>query len=303
MTLGQAKKEVLMLVDEYSTRGDINTNGNTADYGLKLNSYFNLAQRHIAETKYIKRSHLISHYLPYPATAEQFESVPHSDDDVIFSAAKGYAFHFAVDGEAEVYIEGVYPDGTVVEVDAIDTRTDGGFVSHKGLIEPLSPDPFSEVRLRFAGGNYYRIKDVAIFPVRYPSKDKIPNFGRYVRYEMPHDFLMALKVDVRNRTAYEPLTAFEWENNDTLAISAFVSGDVRVEYAAKPKEITSSTPDAYRFEIGEYEQGAMLYYVAALCLQHNNFSVYSLLMQQYTEKMINARENKTLTQTRVKRVY
>lgn len=303
MTLGQAKKEVLMLVDEYSTRGDVNTNGNTADYKLKLNSYFNLAQRHIAETKYIKRSHLISHYLPYPPQEQQFESVPHTDIDVIVSAAKGYAFHFAVDGEAVVYVEGVYSDDSVFEVDVIDTRTDGGFESYKGLIEAPSAETFKEVRLRFSGENYYRIKDVAILPVKYSSKDKIPNFGRYVRYEMPHDFLMALKVDVRNKTAYEPLTAFEWENNDTIAISAFVCGDIRIEYAARPKEITEHTPDTYRFEIGEYEQGAMLYYVAALCMQHNNFSVYSLLMQQYTEKMINARENKTLTQTRVKRVF
>lgn len=296
MILSEAKKKILMLIDEYSTRGIINSSSNIADYEKKLNSYLDMAQLHIAETKHIKRNFLISQYLPFTPSFSQFESVPHSDTDITYSG-KGYAYHFAVDGYADVYIEGVDSNGDITEIDTVFAYSDGGFKRFKGLVE----ENYTSINIRFSGDNFYNIKDVAIFNVKYYSEDKIPNFSRYIPYEMPKDYLLPLKAELRTQYKSEPLTDFQWENPKTIGISAFVQGEIRIEYAAKPTTITDETADTYKFEIGEYEQGAMIYYVAALCLQTTNFNVYSLLMQQYTEKMMNS-ETKQLLQTKVKRV-
>lgn len=301
MTLGQAKSNALMLIDEYSTRGTVNTNGNIADYKLKFNSYFDIGQKHVAEDKNIKKAYDISHYLPFTPTEAQFESVPHTDTDLIYSSGTGYAYHFSVDDRAEVYIEGII-DGVATELDFISAYSENGFTAYKGLIYSDGVT-YDSIQLRFSGDNFYHVKDVVIFTVNYSMPSKIPNFARYIKYEMPSDFMFALNAKIRTKTNYEQLKEFTWENPNTIAVSVYEQGEIRIEYAASPATITENTPDTYKFEIGEYEQGAMIYYVAALCLQHTNLSVYSLLMQQYAEKMINSKSNAVLRQTRVKRVY
>lgn len=298
MKLSEAKKRVLMLIDEYSTRGEINENGNIADYEKKLNSYFDLAQLNIAETKHIKRNFYISQYLPFTPSLSQFESVPHTNTDIIYSGT-GYAYHFAVDGNADVVIEGVFADGTTVELDAIYAYSENGFTSYKGRL--YYTENYSSIQIKFTGDEFYNIKDVAIFNAKY-ADDKVPNFSRYITYEMPKDFLKPLRINLRTKNDYVPFEEYIWENPNVLGISAFVNGEIRLEYAAKPKTIDDTTSDDYEFEINEFEQGAMLYYTAALCLQHANFNVYSTLMQQYTEKMINS-DKRYLTQRTVKRVY
>jgi len=300
MNLGEAKNKVLMLINQYSTRGTVNNDGNIADYNLKLKSFLDLAQSNIAETKYIKRSYIVSQYLPFVPSEEQFEIKQHIDSDITVSGT-GYAYFFSVDNDADVYIEEVYSDGTVVELDFINAYSEEGFTDFKGLIEPLSTT--STVQIRFSGDYAYNIKNAVIYPAKYRSYDKVPDFSRYISYQMPDDYLLSLNVSLKTKSDYIPLTDFVWENPHTIGISAYTRGEIRIEYAASPTTITDTAADTYEFEIGLNEQGAMVYYAAALCMQHINPNVYSTLMQLYTEKMLNVQENKGLRQTAVKKVF
>ena len=57
MTLGDGKRKVLMIIDEYSSGGSITED---ADINLKMNDFFDLAQRDVAQHKPILKSTEIS---------------------------------------------------------------------------------------------------------------------------------------------------------------------------------------------------------------------------------------------------
>ena len=57
MTLGDGKRKVMMLIDEYSTGGDVTDD---ADISLKMNDFFDLAQRDVAQHKPILKCTEIS---------------------------------------------------------------------------------------------------------------------------------------------------------------------------------------------------------------------------------------------------
>ena len=161
------------------------------------------------------------------------------------------------------------------------------------------------MQIRFSGDTVYNLKDIALYGVRYPHIDKIPNFGAYVGYSMPDDFYKALRADIKRGTNYEPLADAIWESPTEISIPIVERGEIRIEYAAKVKDITADTADSYEFEISETAQSAMVYYAAALLVQKEDYSQHQLLMQQYVEKMANI-DNETglkRIQRKVKRVY
>ena len=108
MNLGEAKNRALMLIGVYSERGEtIAETTGVKDYQLKLPAYFDMAQKHIAESAYVKRYFHISHIMPFTAQNWQLNTYTHATDDIVFSVGKAYAYSFKVDSDALVYIESV----------------------------------------------------------------------------------------------------------------------------------------------------------------------------------------------------
>lgn len=306
MNLLEAKKRIAMLINQYSLRGEITSadDANVKDLYYKMPFYLDMAQKHIAETKFIRRFVKISHTLPFSPSNKQFETIEHNGQDIMYDSAKAYAYSFKVDNYAEVYIEGVNQDNTITSLNSIYADSYGGFKTFKDLIYFPEDSNFKAIRLRFSGDGYYNIKDVALFPVKYQFPDNIPNFGLYIEYDMPSDFGMAIRAEIRKGDDWEDLSDFRWENPTTLAVSAYEKGEIRVEYSAKPKDIDLDTADTAEFEIAEVAQNPMILYATAQLVQKEDYSQYQLLMQQFVEQMVNIKDTHSqLQQTRIKRKH
>lgn len=302
MILSEAKISLAKLIDNDTTRGVEIDEANTIDYANKMLLFLDLAQKNIAETKYIRKQFKASQFLPVNPTASQFETTQHKSDDIIFRAATAHAYCFSIDDVAEIYIEGINQDETITILDSIYGYSTEGFNSFKGFIEIPEDSEFKAIQLRFSGNSFYNIKNVALIPVKYSSINRIPNLSRYIKYEMPYDFAKVLAVQIKKQDNYIMLNNFMWDSPTTLAVSVYEQGEIRVEYASKPETINDETSDSYKFEIDESLHGAMLYYAASLLMQHENASLSARFLQMYQEKMINYDNSNKLQQNKVKKV-
>lgn len=306
MTLGEIKKRVAMLINTYSERGEIFDNNatNVKDFYLKMNGYIDMAQKSISEIKYVKKNKKITHIVPFNPTSEQFEILTHYSEDIIICASEAHAYSFCVDGDAEVFIEGVKEDGSIDILSSIFPYSDdGGFKRFKDLIYIPEDEQYKSIQLRFSGDYYYNIKNTALFNAKYSTYDKIPDFARYIEYIMPDDFYKIISIKIRDDNGLELLKDFYWKNPNILAVSVYEKGEIIVEYAIKPKTIDADTAEDYELEIGETAQVALAYYVAALLVQKEDYNLYTILMQNYTERMVNISNSIGLSGSRIKKVY
>lgn len=305
MNLGEAKSLALKLIDQETIRGvkKENNDPNISDYINKLPMYFDIAQKHIAEIKLLKKYFKISHFLPYFYNNEIFEITKFNGTDIIFSGNNSKAYHFSVDGTADVFIEMLNSDGTYTILDQIYGYSDSGFNSFKDLINVPNNNEDYSVRIRFSGNTFYNIKNVYLFNENYEYAEKIPDIARYIEYKMPNDFSQCLAVEIRNQDNYEKLKEFRWENQKTIAIDAFVNGEIRIEYSAIPSTINNSTQDDYEFELNEFLQHATVYYATALLMEREDLNLYNILMRLYQEKLNNFELDRGPKQTRVKRTF
>lgn len=308
MNLGEAKKRVAMLANYYSELGDVISSNDVRvkDFYMKLPAIFDMAQKQIATTAYIRKHLFISHLLPFKPQAWQFKIYTHKDSDIEFSAPKAYAYCFKVDGDSEIVIEGIGADGSVTTLEEIRGYSTGGFTLFKDFI--TLDKEYQQIRIRFTGDTYYNIKDIALYDVNFSTYADIPDFGAYVKYPMPKNFYKALKAEIKSGFDYEPLPDSSWEISEfdnSVNVSVFVNGEIRIEYAAKPCEITSDTADYYEFEISEEAQIAMLHLVASIALEKEDYSQSQLQYAKYIERMANIDLDKGLQkrQKTVKVVY
>ena len=75
MTLGEAKDKVIKLMDEYSSGGNKTTD---KDINLKMNAFFDAAQRNMATIKRIQRRYVVP--LHPPDNGEKYIEYPAPDD-------------------------------------------------------------------------------------------------------------------------------------------------------------------------------------------------------------------------------
>ena len=305
MNLKTAKEKIAMIINQYSQRGELisPTSENVKDLYFKMPAYLDLAQKNVCQSKPIKKTIAISHNLPFMPQSWQLETYSHTDQDITYQSAKAYAYSFKVDSDATVYVEGINQDDTVTALDEISAYSIGGFTLFKGVIDIPEGSNFKAVQLRFSGEGYYNIKDIALFNAKYIHYDKIPDFGRYMLYEMPSDFVKVIATKIKRDNLFVVIEDMYWENPKTLAVSSYEQGELKIEYSAMPQTITSETADTYEFEISEQAQGAMIFYAAAFLMQKEDYAQYQLLMQMYSEKMQNLNEDSKVIQRKIKRVY
>lgn len=305
MNLGEIKNRIAMTADFYDVRGTVTatTDSNVKSFYLRMPAYIDMAQKLIAQSKLIRRSYRIAHSLPFTPSSGDFEEVEHTDSDLTYSLYPAYAYHFCVSGEATVYVEGVYSDLTTDTLATISAYSDGGFTRFKDLISFDDEAGYTSIQLRFSGDKYYRIRDVKLFGVSYSYYTDIPDYSRYIEYDMPADYGRAISVSIRKHTDYTQLEDFRWETPKKLAVSVYESGELKIDYAAIPDTIDSATEDTYELEIQEEAQIALIDYVAAKLIMHEDYALHNLLMQNYTEKMINISDKIGFRQTKVKATY
>lgn len=112
----------------------------------------------------------------------------HMDEDIVFTASKGYAYFFEVDNNCTVEIaEG----GTVLETIIHDTHVQSGtWEAFKGVLSATG----QEIKIAFKGDGYYNVRNVAIYGARYTEDSLIPDFSVWTKNPIPANLYQIQRV-------------------------------------------------------------------------------------------------------------
>ena len=223
----------------------------------------------------------IIHGLPNNALQTGFCSYTKEGEPVTFLAA-GRAYYFEVVGDVDITIT------CGDETEHIDNfSTD--FKRYKGAFEHKA-----EMTIAFSGNYMYTVRNIAIFAVPTPH-----DYGEYIRYRLPDNCYKVMTLEM-NRQSLDS-GCFYYKGNSVF-ISSKLRGEIIMDYHAYPKTIDGDTDDFYVLEVDDELQDAMCFYVAALLLQSENPSMYSILYSQYQNKLTNINTAKFPLPNRIKRV-
>ena len=275
-TLKQAKITALQLIDEFSNNANLTDDD---DIKLKLNNIFNIAQIEACQIQKIRKEYSIVHNVPRNEISESVAPdtiITHNKDDVIFKA-KGGAYHFQVNNIARIVISQQGMTNIV-----LDNTSKEGFTTYKGFTTGTG-----EITLRFTGNSFYSIRNVAIWDIKFASYDDIPNYERYIAYDLPVDFYQLGRVETKG---------IDFANyrlvNKKIVISAYEVGEYLVKYNAYPKMIDQDTDDeTYEFDVDLSVAMCLPYYVAGDVLKSDASSDYTSFEAKYYNKLDLVRGN------------
>lgn len=298
MNLLTAKNKASKLIDNYSRSGVVldPNSPKQKDYTLKMNDYFDMAQKEVATIKKILKTKKFSHVMPankLSAPLYQFDIVQNTGSDQIYQVTgTANAYCFMVDDLCTVEIEEETSEGVWTSLVTINNPIGnaGMFTEYKGRITPSNAS--NDIRIRFIGGaNMYNHRNRALWSEKFSSDSRVPSYQRYVLYTISDLYQLnkvILKGQVTNSQPYENTSDFYWEKKNIIAIGWYNVGEYSVEYFAYPTDITDLTLDTYEFEIDIDAQETLPYYVAYQILMSDaDKSVSDRLLSLYQTKLAN----------------
>lgn len=309
MNYGTFKKDTLKLLNQWSISGNLipETDENTLDMTLRFPAFLNKYLQEIATTaKYIHKKKSISqnpitNLLPNPLTC--FDIIQHTDQDLTTMVAKGAkSYHFMIDSVATWVIEEERTAGVWTELSsASQSSPKGEYTRYKGFTG--CTDPSYNVRIRFTGAYPFNVRDRALYAYLFPTVEDVPNFERYVIYEMPTDFFMLNKVVLKGQSmVYDNTLDWNWEGRNKIAINYFLVGEIDIFYHAYPEIVPDNVADNYILQLDEEACQALTYGVASEVFRTDpqNKSVSDKLYSVYQGKLANMTNVITMGSTAVK---
>lgn len=309
MNYGTFKRDTLKLLNQWSISGNLiaETDENTLDMTLRFPAFLNKYLQEIATAaKYIHKKKTVSqnpipNILTSPLTC--FDIIQHTDSDITTMVAKGAkSYHFMVDGVSSWVIEEERTSGVWTELsNGSQTTPKGQYTRYKGFTGVT--DPLYNVRIRFTGAYPYNIRNRAMYAYVFPTVDDIPDYERYVIYDMPDDFYMLNKVVQKGQSMiYDNTLDWNWEGRDKIALNYFLVGEIDIHYHAYPTVVPDNVTDEYILELDEEACQAATYGVACEVFRTDpqNKSVSDKLYAVYQGKLANMTNVVTIGSTVVK---
>ena len=272
MTLKEGKTIAVQLIDEFSDNDKLTDD---EDIELKLNNLFNVAQIEASINKPIKKAYKITQNIPSNQISDKNtidELYSHTDEDVVFKGI-GKCYHFMLKGNAKISIKQRGMDDITIE-----TKTNDEFKRYKGFTTGTG-----EITITFTGEYYYQIKNVAIWNVRYQNITEIPNYQKFIEYELPDDFYKLEHVEF-NGKSMEQSENYDIKNRIFLVDNQNI-GEYVIYYHAFPETITKDTNDDYEFEVDLDIQACLPYYVAGDVLKSDVSANYTAFESKYFNKL------------------
>ena len=267
--LGELKVYATQLIDEYSGTANIT---DAEDIRAKLNNLFNMAQIELCQKCKIKKQKSIIQNIP-PNTitpSDNPDSIyTHNSEDLVFSG-KGKSYHFQVKGTATITIS---QSGMVDRV--IENTDNNVFTTYKGTTSGSGV-----VTITFSGNYYYSVKNVAVFDANFNQSSDIPNYERYIEYDLPSDYYHLDNVELKG---------VEYKDYDIkgkkIRINAYDIGEYVINYFAYPTTITSETEDTFEFELEPVAQMILPWSVASDILKSDVSANYTSFEAKYNAKL------------------
>jgi len=181
------------------------------------------------------------------------------------------------------------------------TSPKGQYTRYKGFTGVT--DPSFNVRIRFTGDYPYNVRNRALYAYNFPTVEDIPDYERYVIYEMPTNFFMLNKVVQKGQgLIYDNTLDCNWEGRNKIALNYFLVGEIDVHYHAYPDVVPENAADEYVLQLDEEACQAATYGVACEVFRTDpqNKSVSDKLYAVYQGKLANMTNVITLGSTSVK---
>ena len=225
ITFGQIKGDTLRLLDEYSSRGTVQSATKIADYRLKIQSLTNAYIYELASTTAkIPAIFNIVHNPVRNRLSDDTSSIRTHMPDHDFSASYigAKAIYFESTGPATIYLEESFDGGeTFSLIETIVIPADQtSFAEYKRLIP--STQPTNMVRLRFSGDYVYAFRNYVLYPYSWPTEEDIPQHRPYVEYPFPSDFFDIDSVFIKgNAWQFAPYSDYILTHDKKIAFSSY----------------------------------------------------------------------------------
>lgn len=298
MNYGQLKAHALKLLDEYSSRGAIQSAIKTADISFKMQDLANDALYDLASTTAkIPAVYFIAHNPVYNELAKDTSSIkkhlPGTDFSIELVGAK--SCFFEATGPATVLIE-EYNSGAWSAIETIEIpATQISFAEYKRLITPTVPT--NNVRLRFSGDYPYDFHNYVLYPYSWPTQDSVQQSRPHFIYSLPDDYLQLHNVMAkRDQRQYTPYNNYILSPDKKIAINRYEIGEYLINYWRKPSLLVFTgdevVDNAQTLDISEDAARIAPYYVAGQVLMSEGELAKGVgLINQFESKKVSLVSN------------
>ena len=295
VTYGQIRTGTLRLLDEFSSRGNIQSAAKVADYNFKIQQITNESIYELASTTAkIPKTFFIPHNPIKNALSDDTSSIkqhlPNIDFSIVLLNAR--ATFFEATGPATIVIE-QSSDG--VTYSAIETITIAStvttFTEYKRLITPTLPT--NTVRLRFTGGFLYLFRNFVLYPYSFPTEADVPQHSPWWRVNTPSDFLDLNYVEIRrDARQFVPYSNMIKTPENELFYNRFEGPcEFLVRYWRKPTLLTftnvQATDDAFVIDLRADAALILPYNIAGTIQNSEEAGRGDGYLNMYREKRLN----------------
>jgi hypothetical protein len=231
------------------------------------------------------------------------------DEDKTYETSEtAHSFCFKVDNECSVYVE-EYVSGAWVNASGTYIQDNGTATAFTGVITIsalTSPARIKGIitatgiktRLRFAGSYYYQFYNFALFEATFPTCARVPEYGEYVKYDMPTTFNSITQIVQENPQSG---LSHRWENSKDLYINYDFEGILKITYKPTPTKITALTQ---ALEVAESVAISGAYYLAEhFAMADQNSELAQRCREKYTELKIEDMKERPLAPQSITDIY
>ena len=300
MTLGEAKKEAVQHMIEYTRNGTpVNQDsGAYQDYVKSMNPNANSSQMELCKVKRISAVMTVSQN-PITNLLGLYgmnEEQHFPGNNKTYSATGVKSFSVEVDGPCnlrfEEQVNGTWQDvsGTYITPGGEETAFDGTiavsgikiFTNYRGLLASSA----NSVRLTVIANYPIKSRYRGLFAYAYPDAENVPRYAAYVPYQFPSDFMEFDKMmRAYNERQYteniDYKGPFRNRNGYEILINWHLTGQFDIHYFRYPTVITNDTPDTYEFEVDIDAQTLIPWFMAGHAIYTENANLGTQLLNQY----------------------
>lgn len=247
MTYGEIKDATLKWIDEYSSRGAVQSLTKTVDYNFKIQTGVNESINNLAST-------VAKIAADFPFIHNPIKNTRSDDTSEIKIHLPGDDYSISLTNAQATFFEIGYPGVAVLEESAdvgetystIETitvpSTVAGFTEYRRLISPSSPTNL--VRLRFTGSYPYSFRNEILYDIAFVNEESVQQHRPIFIIDLPLNFLKPDAIYTLSGQQEIPYTKGSIKNGRFYYSGYETPKQFLIRYWRKPNLLTFTGVDA-----------------------------------------------------------
>ena len=307
-------ERAMAVMDEISETGALNPD-DVAEYKAKAPLLLDIWSHRMAKTAGKKKSFEISCVRKKNLLGDIAvfgKIIENNGETQEYSANGAYCFYIEVDGDCTVtFTENgsplsgkyVFNNGEETEFNGIINITvpegTSAFYPLKGILNASG----GNVTMTISGDYYFKHNNRCLYPYKYPSADKVPDFKPYYKVELPDDFISRVQIisEYPQWQYQEGTPSVKWENDREMYVMFSYEGLIRVNYVSLPPKITSLN------QVIDYPEhiamSAVPYLVKHFARSDREEEIARDAQQEFAQMFVDSAKQEPLTPTEIIDIY